>query len=188
MGTWKWGFIPGILLAGLLVLTSCQTDRVRYDIGEWERFKDPKGFFPKRVIKREWAISHVIYYFSAAPEKLVGDPTLMLNAMAQFEWLINDLRSDFSSPHSLRRVMDARDELRELIRIPVTSSSKDAVQQLYSLSKFVNLTMPDNSSEPDEVVARRNHLHKIKGQLNQLVRATRKLYPAASETRRAHKG
>ena len=101
------------LIAVAVVLSGCQSDRQRYQIGDHENVQVPEGFFPEMAIERSWASGKVIYNFQANRKKMTEDTALTLEVMAYFEWLANDLRSGHEvSPYQVRKVLDARNELR----------------------------------------------------------------------------
>ena len=49
------------LIAVAVVLSGCQSDRQRYQIGDHENVQVPEGFFPEMAIERSWASGKVIY-------------------------------------------------------------------------------------------------------------------------------
>lgn len=162
----KLSLIAAVTCLSVLV-ASCQTDRVTYKIGKSEKFISPVGLFPEgfwnKETRRANAIGHVVDDFQKHPENLEGDPARTLHTMALFEWLANDLRDNLQvAPYKIRKVLDARGDLREAIGIDSELSTKDSISQLMSMSKFLALTMSDDSSDPPDIRQRRKLLNKLK--------------------------
>ncbi|MDP6785568.1 MAG: hypothetical protein QGI13_00425 [Rhodospirillales bacterium] len=161
------------LIAVAVVLSGCQSDRQRYQIGDHENVQVPEGFFPEMAIERSWASGKVIYNFQANRKKMTEDTALTLEVMAYFEWLANDLRSGHEvSPYQVRKVLDARNELRRMVRIPPETSTTEAIAQLYSMSKFLKLASANKGEEAPEIAQRRQLLIRTKGQVDKLIRQT----------------
>lgn len=153
-----------------LLLTGCVTDREALNIGEWERFDAPPGMFQPLSEKRNEAVIQVIYYFKSNREALLEDTGLTLRTIAYFEWLSNDLRRSHDvTASSLRKMLDARDDLRKTVNIPLDASSEDAVNQLYSMSKFITLANKNKAKEDPEIAEYRRFLSKAKGEVNRLL-------------------
>ncbi len=154
----------------VVFISGCQTDRERYNIGRSEKVNEPVGLFPKNVNKRKWATNEVVYYFQKNREKMLADTSLTLKLIAIFEWLVNDLRDDFDvPPHSIRKVLDARDQLRGMVNIPVDMSVEMAMSQLHSMSKFVAFAATNSEPETPEVAERRKLLMQAKARAQHLI-------------------
>lgn len=161
-----------------IVATSCQTDRQRLDIGSAETIYAPQGMFPKLVSERKWATQRVVYYFKSARDTLTEDPGLALELLATFEWLANELRSDVDiPPHAIRNVMDARNTLRDAMRLSVDAKADDVVNQLYSMSKFVRVSNRYYPRGTGNLSARKKLLSQTRNHTQRLIKQILELEP-----------
>lgn len=165
-----------------IVLGGCVTDQDRLCAGKWERVSPPQGMFPAYADRRGYAASHVTYNFKSNREAMLADTGKILKSMAYFEWLANDLRSrrDLRTS-SLLKVMKARGELRNVIKISESASTQEAMDQLYSLSKFMVFAKKNKAKHKPEVAEYNKFLAKSKGEIDRLLKQ-------ASEAKRAASG
>lgn len=173
-----------IAVCGLatIALTACATDRERYQIGDWEPVQEPEGLFPKLANKRSYATTLVSYNFRAGREEMMADMSVLFKTLAHFEWLVNDLRRGQDvPPHNVRKVIDARDKLREIVKLPPETSSSDAIGQLYSMSKFMAMANVEKVDEPEEIAARRRLLTSTRSQVDGLLKQTLQVHEAGSQ-------
>jgi hypothetical protein len=104
---------------------------------------------------------------------MTKDTALTMEVMAYFEWLANDLRSGNEvSPYQVRKVLDARNELRQVVQIPPELSTTKAIAQLYSMSKFLKLMRGAKREEVPEIAKRRQLLLRTKGEIDKLIEKT----------------
>lgn len=174
----------------LVVLTTsnCVTEEQKQLVGTWEKFEDPQGLFPELVDKKSYASGKVSYYFVAAKEKMVANPTLMFRVMAYFEWLFNELRTDNRiTTQNLVSLIEARNKIRDMIAMPHELSSAEATSQFYSLSKFMALsegagerTNSQAILQPSDLDQRRRLLASARGVILRAVAESKKIRLAES--------
>ena len=163
------------LVVGAAALLGCQTDRQRYNIGEWERPIEPEGLFPSNVDKANWSAKQVTANFRDNPEKMMNDPSLTMRTLVYFEWLANDLKANYDvDAFQVRKLLDARNELRGMLKIPADASSNETMFELYAMSKFLAIVASGqgDSEEAPELAERRQFLVKAKGQVSKLLDQT----------------
>lgn len=158
--------IVGLPLAAV-VLAACQTDRQRLGIGDAEVFEPPVGLFGAEVTHRDVrqsdAAGQVIYYFQSHPEMMEGDVAVTLKTIALFEWLSNDMLDRYEIPaYKIRRLIDARNEIRRAVGIPEDMPTSQAVAQLHSMSRVMARASDVRRDEPDDIRQRRQLLVRLK--------------------------
>ena len=172
------GAIPATICAalalGLLLLAGCETDAVRFDVGKKEPIDLPQGLFPdtKYIDKRKWATTTVTENFQYHPERLEGNLPLTLKSIAYFEYLANDLRDSADvPPRSMRDLLNARDQLRELLKVPSDETSSNALNQMFSMSKLMAVygPKPKKQDKEPEVAKRREVLNEVNGKMETLM-------------------
>lgn len=173
-----------IAMCGLatIALTACATDRERYQIGDWEPVQTPDGLFPDLADQRSYATTVVSYNFRGGRDEMMDDMTSLFKTLAYFEYLVNDLRrGNDVPPHAVRKVIDARDKLRAIVKLPPETGSSEAINQLYSMSKFMAIANVKKAEEPEEIAARRRLLAQARSRVDGLLKQTRQIQEAGSE-------
>lgn len=172
-------------LVAVALLVGCQTDRQRLNIGQWERPVEPEGLFPENIDKAKWSATQVTSNFRDSPEKLADDPSLTLRTLVYFEWLANDLKVNYDvDPKQVRKVLDARNDLRSTLRIPPDQGTNESMAQLNSMSKFLAAAVQGatKNDEAPEVADRRRLLVKTRGQVSKLLEQSLEARAAAGTT------
>lgn len=162
------------LALGLLLLAGCDSAAVRFDVGKKEPIDLPQGLFPANqyIDKQNWATTIVIENFQYHPERLEGNLALTLKSIAYFEYLANDLRDSADvPPHTMRDLMGARDQLRELLKVPSDETSSNALNQMFSMSKLMAVygPKPKKQDKEPEVAKRREVLNEVNGKMETLM-------------------
>jgi len=173
----------------LLILTGCQTDRQRYNIQDPEPVTLPEGLMPadKAVspeFGRGYAGEMVSMYFGPKKDLLQTDPALTFHMLALFEYLTNELQHYAAgvAPYQMVELIDARNELREVIGLPKDISANDAINQLYSMSKFMVLASSQKTvEESEEITTRRKIIGKYKAQITLLLKKIKSKQDARQE-------
>ena len=97
----------------------------------------------------------------------------MFLGLALYEFLINKLQHWDSGmpPYMMVDLLKSRKETREAIGLPKDISVNDAINQLYSMSKFMELAGPhEKIEESAEVSARRDVIGKYKARVTLLLK------------------
>lgn len=169
---------PLAVLTFAILTGGCETDRVRYNIQNPEPVTVPAGLFPGGLVgvpemARQRIGKMVTKYFVRQREQTAKDPALMFRALAMYEYLINDFQHWTSGvpPYKMVDLLNSREDIRELIGLPKDISANDAINQLYSMSKFMDLAgSQEKIEESDEVSARREVIGKYKAQITLLLK------------------
>ena len=170
--------IPLVVLMFTILASGCETDRTRHNIQDPEPVTVPIGLMPEGIeTVPEFARIHagemVSQYFGWQRELTAKDPVLTFRGLALFEYLINGLHAwDVGLPvHVLLKLQKSREDIRELIGLPKDISVNDAINQLYSMSKFMELAGPQEKIEESaEVSARRDVIGKYKARVTLLLK------------------
>jgi hypothetical protein len=168
--------LPILLFAFLAI--GCQSHRERYNIQDPKPVTVPIGLMPVGMeTVPEFARTHagkmVSQYFGWQQELTAKDPVLTFRGIALFEYLINGLHAwDVGVPvYVLLKLQKSREDIRELIGLPKDISVNDAINQLYSMSKFMELAGPhEKIEESAEVSARRDVIGKYKARVTLLLK------------------
>ena len=170
--------IPLIVLMFTILASGCKTDRTSHNIQDPEPVTVPIGLMPEGIeTVPEFARIHagemVSQYFGWQRELTAKDPVLTFRGLALFEYLINSLQDWRSGvkASALVELLKAREDIRELIGLPKDISVNDAINQLYSMSKFMELAGPQEKIEESaEVSARRDVIGKYKARVTLLLK------------------
>jgi len=171
--------IPVWLISLVLLATAgCQTDRERYNIQDPEPVTIPSGLMPADKASspefgRGYAGEMVSMYFGPKKDEMVEDPVLTFHMLALFEYVVNELQhfSTGVKPYQLNELNKSRTELREVIGLPKEISVNDAVNQLFSMSKFMTVVASQKQTEENpETSARRELIGKYKGRITLLLK------------------
>jgi len=177
--------IPLVVLMFTILASGCETDRTRHNIQDPEPVTVPIGLMPEGIetvpefakTVPEFARIHagemVSQYFGWQRELTAKDPVLMFRGLALFEYLINALH-DWNAGvpvYILLELQKSREDIRELIGLPKDISVNDAINQLYSMSKFMELAgTHEKIEESAEVSARRDVIGKYKARVTLLLK------------------
>ena len=87
-------------------------------------------------------------------------------------------------PKQVRKVLDARNDLRATLRIPADQGTNDSMAQLNSMSKFLAAAGQGGTrnEEAPEVAERRRLLVKARGQVSRLLEQSLEVQAAAGTT------
>ena len=156
-------------------LSACVSDQTADDsniyIPAKEQIAEPKGMFPRLNDKRSHAVTSVAYYFSVAPERMFADPSLTFKVLSYFEWLVNDILDEIKIPrYRLVKIVTARDRIREAVGLDQNLSTQEAVEQLHSMSRFLNAMSGLDRGMPDEMAQRREVSARLKMRLTSLLK------------------
>ena len=176
--------VGAILLAGV-VLSGCKVGLEAHGIKPYRSLSPPSEMFPNtQASKKSYARHVVMYYFKAGRDQLKEDPALALEVMAYFEYLAHDIKRYPQVPlHKIQKVLDARNEFREMTGVPLDAEPEEAMAMLLSLSKFVRKGWAPPApgvDEPAEIAERR----KLVGRVHLRTQAV--LRKAMKEVRRAN--
>jgi len=170
--------VPLIVLMFTILASGCKTDRTSHNIQDPEPVTVPIGLMPVGMetvpaFARTHAGQKVSQYFGWQRELTAKDPVLTFRGLALFEYLINSLQDWRSGvkASALVELLKAREDIRELIGLPKDISVNDAINQLYSMSKFMELAGPQEKiEESTEVSARRDVIGKYKARVTLLLK------------------
>ncbi len=158
--------VVGILLGG------CQVSQERLALGTHEQIDLPDGMFGAFEDKTKKATRIVSYDFQVAREKLATDTPRLLRTLAYFEWLANDIRSrkhQGVATYKIKKIIDARNELRKIIGMSSDASSSDAVNELFVLAKAISISGSETKNETLETAARRKLISSTKSKIDKLI-------------------
>jgi len=167
-----------VVLTFAILVSGCQTDRERYNIQDPEPVTIPVGMMPAGLennleFSRTHAGQTVKLYFGAHLEKLKKDPEFMFQGLALYEFLINELQHWDSKvpPYMIVDILKSRKEIREAIGLPKDISANKAINQLYSMSKFMAYAnTQERKKESADVAARRDVVEKYKAKVTFLLK------------------
>ena len=162
-----------LAIVGFVFLVSaCQTDRARYNITPAEKIDPPIGMFPDGANEKSWAGSIVSYNLKSNKETVLKNPAEIMNTLAYFEWLSNDLKNQFNiPPYKLKKLLDARDKFRELIKMNANTTAQAAVNDYMALSQVLKITGSTKPEEIEEIAARRLSLNALKSKIDKAIKA-----------------
>ena len=156
---------------GLGLLTGCVSDQTTYAVERYEKIREPKGLFPSRSEKRTRALTSVSYYFKAGKEKFLKTPHLTFQVLTYFEWLLNDVKKEPSlNKQRLARLLEARAEIREALGLDKNISVQEAIDQYYSMSKFMIAVGQFDVGGESEEAKRRKSISSIKFKLTEMLK------------------
>ncbi len=125
--------IAFVLVAG--VLSGCTLSVSIYTDAERAYF-DPKPFggFDENP---ESAARSLSYHFLGQPDVTLGDAILAYQTFAQFEYVVNELKTEYLvvTQSSLQDMEEARLEIRRALNVPTTARVVDAVQTYATRAK-----------------------------------------------------
>ena len=74
-------------------------------------------------------------------------------------------------PYKLKKLLDARDKFRELIKMNANTTAQAAVNDYMALSQVLKITGSTKPEEIEEIAARRLSLNALKSKIDKAIKA-----------------
>jgi hypothetical protein len=162
-----WGKIVSCVVLGLGVgLAACGTPFPERYRGGPERIALAQTPYPEFIYDEEKAARCLLKDFFLHTDETLTKPVLMLKDFAQNEWAANEMKGVYRaiSPGQLVQVLEARDDIRTIMGVPLEASTTASIQvyadRANNLQTADTLLMIDRREDLKKAMIKAGYVYK----------------------------